>query len=1024
MNALDRAVSFGEELRARAQALFVDHRQRIVRRTDHLFAGLLVAEWFGGIAAAVWVSPRTWVGQSSQVHLHVWTAIFLGAAIVAFPVFLALLCPGRQATRHVVAASQMLFGAMLIHLTGGRIETHFFVFGSLAFLAFYRDWRVLVTATLVVAVDHGVRGIFWPQSVYGVLVASPWRTLEHAGWVVFEDIFLIAACAQGVREMSGIAERQAQLEFSKENTEGEVLARTRELRGSEQRFRLLSEASPIGIFQADAAGRCLYTNARWQTLSGIWQQQNLGHGWSRAIHAEDRMAVIDEWNAAAAGGRDYEREFRIASPAGDVRWVRLRTTAVRSAEGAVSEHVGTIEDVTVRREAEAQLLRAKEAAEAATRAKSEFLANMSHEIRTPMNGVLGMTGVLLDTELSREQREYAQTVRASAEALLTLINDILDFSKIEAGKLSFEIIDFDLPLVVEEVVSILAERAQEKKLELACLVKPDVPRALQGDPGRVRQILVNLVGNAIKFTKQGEVILRAKLVEESSSTAVIRFEVSDTGIGIAPEALVRLFQPFTQADGSTARKFGGTGLGLAICKQLAELMGGQIGVESEPGRGSTFALTIPFEKQRVPAELVRAPRGDLRGLHVLVVDDNATNRTVLTVQTGSWGMQCAEAESGRQALTMLRAAAERGRPYDVAILDLQMPEMDGLELARMIKADARCAGVRLVLLTSVGLRGQATESWKAGIAGYLTKPVRQSQLFDCLATVMGSKAGLVAEGPESLVTRHSLREANERRRLRVLAADDNETNQMVAVSMLRRLGYQSDVAANGLEVVEALSRIAYDVVLMDCQMPEMDGFAATLAIRLAEASRGGHVPIIAMTANAMQGDRERCLEAGMDDYISKPVKIEELDRVLARWTEHAAAEPSALEPASTEHDEATLDTSVLAGFRAGDPDGGAGFVVALIQQFLAEAPRRLTALREGANQGDATSVALAAHALKGSAASMGANRLASRCQRLELEAKRGAVAAAARAELAEIEQEYERVRAALDAEREAVLHGV
>jgi len=1025
MSTYDTARDLDPRVAERARVLFVEHRDRIMRRTDRWFAALLAVEWLGGIAAACWVAPRTWAGSASSVHLHVWAALLLGGAIVSLPVFLALTRPGRPFTRHAVAASQVLFGALLIHLTGGRIETHFFLFGSLAFVAVYRDWRVLVTATVIVAVDHAVRGVFWPQSVYGVLTTSAWRTVEHAGWVIFEDVFLIAACTQGVREMIGIADRQAQLEFSHENIEKQVLVRTAELRNSEERFRRLSEASPVGIFQTDADGRCLYTNARWQIIAGISLEDSLGEGWSRAIQAEDRAAILEDWNVAARSGREYDREFRMQTPAGEVRWVHARSAPVPSADGTIREHVGTTEDVTVRREAAEQLRRAKEAAEAATRAKSEFLANMSHEIRTPMNGVIGMSGLLLDTDLTAEQREFAQTVRNSAEALLTIINDILDFSKIEAGKLHFEVIDFDLHVVLEEVTSVLAERAQVKGLELACLIQHGVPRALRGDPGRLRQVLINLVGNAIKFTKQGEVILRAKPVESSGGKSVVGFEVADTGIGIPSAVLSRLFQPFTQADGSTARKFGGTGLGLAISKQLAELMGGQIGADSEAGKGSTFWLTIPFEPQRPETACRYAPRESLRGLRILAVDDNDTNRKVLTSQTSAWGMECTEAENGPRALEALRSASERGRPYDLAILDLQMPGMDGLELARAIKADPLCAAPLLVLLTSVGVRGHAAESFKAGIAGYLTKPIRPSQLYDCLATVMGAPAEPIAgASPPPLVTRHTLKEARSRRRRRILVADDNETNQMVAVRMLQRLGYEADVAANGLDVVEALTRIPYNVVLMDCQMPEMDGFEATRTIRLSESSHGGRVPIVAMTANAMQGDRERCIETGMDDYISKPVKLEELSRVLERWLEERDERGAAREATPAREPEAApVDRAVLAGFRDADPEGAAAFLSALIDKFLQEASARLTSLREGAGRRDAAGLGRASHALKGSAASLGATGLASLCSSLEQEAKTGSVTDSATASVDRIEAEFERVRAALEAERDEMPAG-
>ncbi len=1038
MESLDVVPALGETMRQRAAELFREHLHAIERRTDQLFGRLLAVEWLAGIVAALWISPRTWAGQFSQTHLHVWAAVLLGGAIVAFPIALVGTRPGKTSTRHMVAAGQMLFGALLIHLTGGRIETHFFIFGSLAFLAFYRDWRVLITASLVVAVDHLVRGLFWPESVYGVLAASLWRTLEHAGWVIFEDLFLIAACTRGIQEMMSIAERQAQLESVNAGIEAQVRDRTADLTTSEERFRTLSGSAPVGIFKTDAEGSLVYVNARWQELTGLTMEEARGQGWSRMLHPEDRDAVLASWAGYAGTDGGYEREFRIRTPRGAEKWVHARAAGVRAGGGAVTEHVGTIEDVTARRGSEAVLREAKQAAEDATRAKSEFLANMSHEIRTPMNGVIGMTGLLLDTRLSPEQRGYAETVRSSGEALLTLINDILDFSKIEAGRMEIEVIDLDLHVAIEEAVTLLAERAHAKHLELACLVQHDVPRALRGDPGRLRQVLVNLLGNAIKFTVSGEVILRARLVETADSGVLVRFEVTDSGIGMTPEVAARLFRPFSQADGTTSRKFGGTGLGLAISKQLTGLMGGDIGVDSAPDKGSTFWFTVRLQRQAEDSEPLPPPTANLRGLRLLIVDDNAANREILKEQTRSWGMASELAESGPQALELLRAAAARGRPFQAAIVDMQMPGMDGITLAHAIKKDTCFAPLRMIMLTSMGMRGQAEASRKAGFAGFLAKPAHPSQLFDCLATVM---SGGVEKGPArkntSLVTRHSLREAKAaRNRLRILVADDNETNQMVAVQMLQKLGYQADVAANGLEAVEALGRIRYALVLMDCQMPEMDGFGATRAIRQAEASRGTHTPIVAMTANAMKGDREKCLDAGMDDYLAKPVKTDEIRWALDRWIARAETSRDQPRPAATPHPrsetkappagagtkkrrETAIDEAVFAPLREVDAERAPGFLLGLIDKFLeGESPTRLAALHEAVLRADAGMLVKAAHGLRGSAAVIGASPLAALCAQVEERGRAGSVEGTASL-LARIEDEFQRVRKALTAERKA-----
>ncbi len=663
-----------------------------------------------------------------------------------------------------------------------------------------------------------------------------------------------------------------------------------------EKYRSLFENATEGIFQTSPDGRYLGANPALARLYGYESPEELMHALTdvgRQLYVDPRrrddFARLMREHGVVSG---FEAQVRRRD--GSVIWIVEHARAVRDADGRLLYYEGTVADVSQRKAAEqalaarnnellaaeAELRRAMEAAQAASRAKSEFLANMSHEIRTPMNGVLGMLELTLDTDLKPEQREFLQTARGSAEALLTVINDVLDFSKIEAGKLELEAAPFDLRETLGDALKTLALRAHQKGLELNCRIDPDVPRAVAGDEGRLRQVVLNLAGNAIKFTERGEVNVNVAVESRADDGVLLHFTVSDTGVGIPVDKLDLIFQPFTQADGSTTRKYGGTGLGLSISSRLVARMGGRVWAESEPGRGSTFHFTARLAPSQASPSTSSLSPVQLRGLPVLVVDDNATNRRILEETLRSWGMRPTAVDGGSAALAELRRAAAAGEAYPLVLLDAQMPDMDGFALADHIRPEPDLAGATVLMLTSLGRQADGGRCQRLGLANYLVKPVKQSELLRAVLAALGAARPRPAAAPVPPPGGETAL-APTTGRLRVLLAEDNSVNRLVAVRLLEKMGYSVRVACDGRQAVDALERECFDLALLDVQMPELNGFEVAAAVRTREAGTGRRLPLVALTAHAMEGDRERCLDAGMDDYVTKPIRVERLKQAIA-----------------------------------------------------------------------------------------------------------------------------------------------
>ncbi|HTK74171.1 MAG TPA: response regulator [Gemmataceae bacterium] len=815
-------------------------------------------------------------------------------------------------------------------------------------------------------------------------------------------------------------------QFLKRRQAEEALTHERHL------LHCLLENLPDSIYFKDDKSRITRMSRALATRVGLTDPADAVGKTDFDFFSEDHAhsAAADEQEVMRSGEPLVGKEEKETWTDGRERWVLTTKMPLRDPCGRIVGTFGISRDITDRKRAEQETVRAMHVAEAATRAKSEFLANMSHEIRTPLNGIIGMTELALDTDLTPEAREYVGMVKTSADHLLTVINDILDFSKIEAGKLDLEVVDFGLRDTLDDTVATLATRAHKKGLELAGDVAADVPDALAGDPHRLRQVVVNLLGNAIKFTERGEVVLRVETVgsgqqaagskEEVSSvpaaccpppTVSLHFSVRDTGIGIAPEQKEKLFRAFTQADASTTRKYGGTGLGLAIAARLVGMMGGRMWVDSEPGRGSTFHVTVPFAPATRPTSRPAPADPDrVRGLRVLVVDDNATNRRILQEMLGNWGMRPTTTDGGPAALDALDQARAAGAPFGLALLDAMMPDMDGFMLAERIRHSDHTP--TLMMLSSADRREDTARCRNLGIASYLTKPVRQSTLLDAIMTALG---GEEADGTKRRIEdgeqpKHDPDfDANSGaapRPLRLLLADDNAVNQKLAVGLLEKRGHRVVVVGDGREALAAFDREPFDAILMDVQMPEMDGFEATAAIRDRERVCGTHIPIVAMTAHAMRGDRERCLAAGMDAYVAKPVRAEDLYEVLGDVT--ASSRPADAIFAPGPAPDSVFDRDEALAYVGGDAD----LLCELAATFLDQAPRWMSAIKEALKRHDSAGLNAAAHPLKGSLGTFAAKTAASAAQRLESLAREGNLAQGWEA-LDELEKEMARLAPAL-----------
>jgi len=965
------AVTFNDAATAGEVLRSLSAKEHIMAAALYRTDGAIFATYIRDAARAPFIFPKS---ESSATRLEstrlvVFRTIFLDG----HPLGTVFLASDLGEFAELLRLYSALFGLIVVSLSAGA----FFLAGRMQraisdpILQLAQTTRQVTTAK-----DYSLRATRVANDETGVLIDGFNDMLAE---IQLRDRDLLRARDElEVRVEQRTAELRQEISV---RTEAEAA-----LRESEQRTRLLLDSTAEAIYGLDLQGQCTFSNRATLRLLGY---SDVGQLLGRNMHDLTHHTHADGSRYAAADCPVGEtlRTGEACHSDDEVTW-RADGTSFPAEywsypierEGHVVGAVVTLIDITTRRAAQDAMVAAKEAAESANRAKSEFLANMSHEIRTPMNGIIGMTELALDTPLNQEQKEYLQLVRSSADSLLRVINDVLDFSKIEAGRLDLDRADIDLPELINQTLKTLAIRAHKKGLELSSRIAPDVPQILSGDPDRVRQVLVNLVGNAIKFTHQGGILVEAGLDSSPEADPFrLHFTVRDTGIGIPVEKQQVIFDAFSQGDGSTTRQYGGTGLGLTITRRLVELMGGKVWVESQPGQGSTFHFTLKLAPPENTSSGRNVRRAELERLRVLIVDDNETNRMILDEMLKNWRMVPTLADGGEAALMTMRGARDQGNSFPLVLLDGHMPGMDGFEVARRIKADPSLAGATIMMLTSDRQIGDAARCRELGIKVHLVKPIGQSDLFNGILNALGTQ---ILDSASTVVSDKGHKAM---RPLRLLLAEDNPVNSRLAITLLNKRGHEVVHATNGreaLDFLEAAEFKGFDAVLMDVQMPEMDGMEATAAIRARERVLGSRLPIIGVTAHAMKGDRERCLEGGMDGYVSKPVRPDLLFSELARLVPGAArqgTEPNPAPAATNGEPTAALDRSALLERVEGDMD----LLGDLIELFKEDSVRQLAAIGDAIDKKQPDLLRRAAHTLKGTCGNLGATEAAATALELE-----------------------------------------